>query len=241
MAADPKTITQLTERSGALVATDEMEVQISGETTTKKKALSAVRTFVIGSATIGGNAAGDIVTTNGTQTQSNKTLVSPVITTAATLPAATTIGTVTAAELLKLAGLLPTTAELNFVDGVTSAIQTQINALAALGSALTKTFTYGVIFTASGTTKEITESTILTAIAVGTNYIVNPATIILNTFLVSSGTHTQMDASTTVTNEFTTLNDELGYHLEKLKIGGITNASQYQVTITFMLSLKAGV
>ena len=36
--------------------------------------------------------------------------------------------TATAAELNKLDGLLPTTTELNFVDGVTSAIQTQLNA-----------------------------------------------------------------------------------------------------------------
>jgi len=79
--ATPKTITQLTERSGAIQATDEIAIQVSGETTVKKKAASAITTLVIGTAAIGGNAAGDILTTNGTQTQTNKTMTSPRINT----------------------------------------------------------------------------------------------------------------------------------------------------------------
>jgi len=52
--ATPKTITQLTERSGDLALTDEIEVQVSGATSTVKKALSYIKKLVIGTATIGG-------------------------------------------------------------------------------------------------------------------------------------------------------------------------------------------
>jgi hypothetical protein len=80
---------------------------------------------------------GDIVGTTQTQTLTNKSLTSPTITgsgaitaaslsltTSATLPAATTIGSVSATEL-------------GYVDGVTSAIQTQLDGKQALDSDLT--------------------------------------------------------------------------------------------------------
>jgi len=234
--ADPKTITQLTERSGALVATDEIEVQISGEATTKKKALSAVKTLVIGSATIGGNAAGDIVTTNGTQTLSNKTLTSPTINTACTLPAATTIGTVTAAEILKLAGLTPSTAELNYVDGVTSAIQTQFTDLAtAMGLITNRVFCYGVTFVAAGTSAdEITQATIMTGAGVPSGYIINPISVMVQMSTVSGNKHTKIDEVTAaVTWDITT--DGSGTHLVKIK-PALVNGTTYNIAVTFRVS-----
>lgn len=231
--ADPKTITQLTERSGALQATDEIEVQVSGETTTKKKALSAVKTLVIGSATIGGNAAGDIVTTNGTQTLTNKTLTSPTVGTACTLPAATTIGTVTAAEILKLAGLTPSTAELNYVDGVTSPIQTQINDITV---AITeRVYSYGVTFVAAGTSAdEITQATIMTGAGVPSGYIINPIYVMVQMSTVSGNKHTKIDEVTApVAWEITT--DGSGTHLVKIK-PTLVNGTTYNIAVTFRVT-----
>ena len=48
----------------------------------------------------------------------------------------TLVGPVTAAEVAVLDGLTATTTELNYVDGVTSAIQTQLNTLTTSVSAV---------------------------------------------------------------------------------------------------------
>lgn len=61
------------------------------------------------------------VTLTGTQTLTNKTLTAPVITGTIALPATTSIGNVSATEI-------------GYVDGVTSAIQTQLNAKAPTSS-----------------------------------------------------------------------------------------------------------
>jgi hypothetical protein len=243
--ATPKTINQLTERSGALQATDEIEVQVSGETKTKKKALSAVKTLVIGSATVGGNAAGDIVTTNGTQTLTNKTLTSPTVGTACTLPAATTIGTVAAAEILKLAGLTPTTTELNYVDGVTSSIQTQLNTLAALiPSYTTQVRNYGLTFTASGSDRTLSQHDIMDALGLDkANYVIDPTSMHGTLASVSGGTYTVIDDSaTSPPNEavaWTTARPSgQNLQLNELKISGLTNGVQYNVAFSFTLSNK---
>jgi hypothetical protein len=52
----------------------------------------------------------------------------------------TLVGSVTAAEIAKLDGLTASTAELNRVDGVTSNIQTQLNAKAALAGSSGQAF-----------------------------------------------------------------------------------------------------
>jgi len=91
-----------------------------------------------------------VATLTGSQTLTNKTLTSPVISSISntgTLTLPTSTGTValtsdislstlsvtsTAAELNILDGVTATTTELNYVDGVTSAIQTQLDAKLAL-------------------------------------------------------------------------------------------------------------
>jgi len=77
--ATPKTITQLTERSGDLALTDEIEVQVSGATSTVKKALSYIKKLVIGTATIGGSATTDIPTLASVGTFTNKRHTNPKI------------------------------------------------------------------------------------------------------------------------------------------------------------------
>jgi microcystin-dependent protein len=86
----------------------------------------------------------DFVTVTGTETLTNKTLTSPVITGgtvnggAALTVDSTELNTLdgitsSAAELNILDGATLTTTELNYVDGVTSAIQTQLNANTPVG------------------------------------------------------------------------------------------------------------
>jgi len=229
------TINGLTNRA-TLATTDEFEVQVSGETSTKKALLSVLKTLFFGTAVIGGNAAGDIITTNGTQTLTNKTLTSPTIGTAATLPAATTIGTVTAAELLKLAGLTPSTAELNYVDGVTSAIQTQLDTIAATaGGIVDRTYCYGATEQNSGTSRSITEATILTACGVSSAYRMNPTTLSIQVYEVVTGTYTQLDVSAGCGIRYRNVNDAYGLHVATVDITGLTNLSYYNVVITFKI------
>lgn len=61
-------------------------------------------------------------------------IASPTFTGNVVLPGSTTIGTITSNELDVLDGITASTAELNYVDGVTSAIQTQIDAKAPIAN-----------------------------------------------------------------------------------------------------------
>jgi hypothetical protein len=55
----------------------------------------------------------------------------------------TLLGGVSNAELSVLSGLTATTAELNYVDGVTSAIQPQLDAAATTGKAIAMAIVFG--------------------------------------------------------------------------------------------------
>jgi len=55
----------------------------------------------------------------------------------------TLLGGVTTAQFSVLNGLTATTAELNYVDGVTSAIQPQLNAAATTGKAIAMAIVFG--------------------------------------------------------------------------------------------------
>ena len=87
----------------------------------KKFTWSSLKSWLFGTAVIGGNNAGDILTTNGQQTVSGKRLNNPAIN-------SNTGINVTSAELDKLAGLSTTATELGYVNGVTAGIQGQFTA-----------------------------------------------------------------------------------------------------------------
>ena len=227
-----------------VAAGDKIPITDITDSTDKHVTPALLAAFTLDGKTIGDGTAGAIATIDANQTFTNKRLNNPGINSATAITATSAeinklAGvTATTAEINKLAGLTPTTAELNYVDGVTAPIQTQIN---SIGSVLTKTFTYGVIFTASGTSKEITEATILTALAVGSNYVIDPSSVMLNVFSVTGGTHSQLDSGAGAQIEFIDITDADGFHIEKLKIGGITNGAQYQITMTCKVIQKAGV
>lgn len=175
--------------------------------------------FVLGGKEIGGNAAGDILTTNGAQTLTNKTINAPVINGAA-LPSAT------GAELQHCAGVtsaiqtqldakaptasptftgtvvLPSTTsignvsatELERLDGVTSPIQPQLNALSAqIPSPTGRVSTYSLTFVtgAGETTKQISQATLIAPEVVG-NYGIDPASIVVSLFVSDGGNKRSM-------------------------------------------------
>lgn len=74
---------------------------------------------------------GDLVGTSSTQTLSNKTLASPTVTGTATVASLTATGTVTLPSTTSIGDVSAT--ELSYVNGVTSAIQTQLDALSSSG------------------------------------------------------------------------------------------------------------
>lgn len=84
---------------------------------------------------------GSVVGTTDTQTLSNKTLSSPTATGTTTVSALTATGTVTLPTATAIGNVSST--ELGYLDGVTSAIQTQLNAKAPLAN---PTFTANVYF-----------------------------------------------------------------------------------------------
>ena len=146
-------ISQLT-AAASVSGTQEFEINDSG--TSKKVTGSQIKTFVKDAL-----APSDIVGVTASVAEINKL----------------TGATLTTAELNKLAGLTATTAELNvlagivatltaaelsYVDGVTSAIQTQLNSKAALASpALTGTPTAPTAAVATNTTQLATTAFVL--------------------------------------------------------------------------------
>lgn len=91
----------------------------------------------------------------------------------------TLVGSVTAAEVAVLDGLTATTAELNYVDGVTSAIQTQLNTLTTSVSAVAAVPT-GAIILWSGAANAIPSGYVLCD---GTNSTPN----LQNRFVIGAG------------------------------------------------------
>ena len=124
----------LTSDSGTIaIDLDSETLTVAGGTGIDSSATSNTVTLAIDST---------VVTLAGSQTLTNKTLTSPTLNTP-TIGTSFTIGsaTITEAELEVLAGATLTTTELNFVDGVTSAIQTQLDAKAPIA---TPTFTTSI-------------------------------------------------------------------------------------------------
>ena len=149
-----KKITELDTLTYATAAPGDLFVieDIDGSET---KAITAenLGKYVLGNRTIGGTTAGDIVTIDGTQTLKNKTITSPKLNEdVAVTSSATEVNVLdgidaalTAADLSLLKGLAAaglTNAELGYVNGVTSGIQAQLNALWTVAGTTARTFTY---------------------------------------------------------------------------------------------------
>lgn len=192
----------------------------------RKAVLSDIKKYVLGDKTVGGTSAGDILDNNSAQTATNKTFTSPTIGTSVALPATITIGGT---------ALTPSIAELNFVDGVTSAIQTQLNALAAQIPTPTKrVWPYGIKFTASGANITITAATLLTATGL-TGYLVNPQGIEIQLYSVSGGLYTKLSVAATYSIDVTCTTGAGVERVSEIKVSGITNAVDYMISVQFTL------
>ena len=203
----------------------------------RKVVLSDIKNYVLAGKTVGGEGPGDIVDRDSAQRLTQKTLTSPTINTpvintpaisAATLtgttvlPATTSIGTVSATEI-------------GHLDGVTRAIQTQLNELAAQISTPTKrVWPYGIKFTASGTSKTITAATLLAATGL-TGYLVNPQGIEIQLYSVSGGTYTKLSVAATYSIDVTTTTSAGVERVSEIKVSGITNAVDYMISVQFTL------
>jgi len=204
----------------------------------RKTLLSTIKAFILGGKTVGGNDPGDIVDRDSAQTLDNKTLTSPTINTpiiatpaisAATLtgttvlPATTSIGTVDATEI-------------SYLNGVTSGIQAQLNALSAIiGEISARVFCYGVTFVAAGSSADvITAATILTGAGVPSGYIISPTTVMVQMSTVSGGTFTKIDEVTApVVWESST--DGHGTYLTKVK-PSLVNGTTYNISVHFKVT-----
>jgi len=158
----------------------------SAPTTVLRISWANLKKWILGNRTIGGTAAGDIVTTNASQTQTNKRMDNPAIN------SANPTG-VTSEDLDKVSDLQEVVrADFLALAGTTGALQPQIDAVVADAAAIQTyldgdltdliqdiqnaidvtplTYTLEIGIGAGVTSYEITEATILTALglAVGT-------------------------------------------------------------------------
>lgn len=146
--------------------TDKLHV---GQTSADKSiTLPQAKKYVLENKSIGGNAAGDIVTIDGTQTLNNKRInglklnsATAITTDSAEINLLDGL-TAQASQLNILDGATVTTAEVNRLSGVTSAIQPQINVkLTKYSLSQYIPYTYRLSIT-DVTSKQIDAATILT-------------------------------------------------------------------------------
>ena len=187
--ATPKTITQLTERSGDVALTDVIEVQVAGATSTVKKALSHIKKLVIGTATIGGSATTDIPTLASTGTFTNKRFTNPLINSATPVTIygewinnwMNTLQTYNSAnDLIRLAGVTsPVQAQLTANSAAAAAAQASADAVDQRVDDLAwaQRYDYNVSAGAGASTLEISDTTILTGMGL-TGYIEHLTTIV---------------------------------------------------------------
>jgi hypothetical protein len=195
--------------------------------------------FVLENRTIGGTTAGDIVTIDGTQTLTGKTMTSPKLNEdVAVTSSATEVNVLdgidaalTAADLSLLKGLAAaglTNAELGCVNGVTSAIQTQLNAINTLIALTSKTYTYRVEWADNaGATKTIEAATIIAACGVPSGYGIDHTSIIPALYYLDGTTYTSIALAD---SEIKVTRQNIGggvYGLDDIAIGGLDAGGTY--------------
>jgi hypothetical protein len=193
------------------------------QTTSKKVAASVLQTYVLDGVTIGDTTSTSITTNNGTQTMTNKRLTSPKINENVAL-------TATATELNKMDGVTASTAEINCIDGVTSNLQTQLNAIESPAAQAYIAYQYESTWVQSGTTKDITESTILTALGNPGGKVLSP-TVDIILWTITTGTYTK-DASGSAKYVIGSTGVN---HLSEINLTGLTNGVNYAIVVTFRL------
>ena len=239
-----KKITELDTLTYATAAPGDLFVieDIDGAET---KAITAenLAKYALGNRTIGGTNAGDIVTIDGTQTLTNKTITSPSVNGGAALTVTSDELnlldglTAEASELNILDGATLSTAELNCLEGVTSGIQAQLNALWTVAGTTARTFTYSEEWNNNASaTKTITQATINTACSIPSGYYVDHTSLQCALYAREGDEYSLVVFSGGPTFKFTRTNVGGGVQgLNSIVLGGLTNDSttDYLFNCTF--------
>lgn len=216
---------------------------------------TVVKAYVLGGASIGGNSAGDILTTNGAQIVTGKRLNSPTINSDVAITATgadlNAVSGITASRLLvsdgsgRVSASAVTATEAGRLSGVTSAIQTQINDLSAsIVSADYRPHLYRLEWSngAGVTTKSITQATILTALGLsGTAWVIDHTSLNAMLTLENAGTYAPVllnGGSEAI--EWTTQTIDLQKQLDQINISGMSAEKTYAISVMLMVVAKAG-
>lgn len=234
--ATPKTITQLTERSGDLALTDEIEVQVAGATSTVKKALSYIKKLVIGTATIGGSATTDIPTLASVGTFTNKRLNSPLLNSVTPVTAygewlntwLTALQTYNSVnDLIRLAGV--TSSIQDQLDVHTVDIASAENRIEDIES-LALRYDYTLTAGAGSSSIDISDTTILTSLGL-TGYIDHMTAII--SYYEDDGGKMIQQASSGIIVKYKTVG--MADYLDKVTFA-VTSGHSYSYYINFKLA-----
>ena len=233
-----KRITQLS----AITQCNQTDVLLVGQTSADKKITVAnLRLDLLQDRVAGGTNVIDITTNGATQTLTAKTLTSPKINSTTAVSATSQQinildgATLDVNQLNILDGATISTAQLNRLSGATSAIQTQLNTkLTALSQSNYPVFT-AVTFTASSTSKDISNSDVMTAIGISPlAWVVNANTLHVQTYQVTSGSLARTLVHPGI-GYTVAVNGTNGYKLDQIKLTDITNEKVYDVHLTFKL------
>jgi hypothetical protein len=202
--------------TGTVALTSDITVSASSTNTFSNKSISLTTNTVTGTIAEFNTALSDadFATLAGTETLTNKTLTLPKVNENVDL-------TATSTELNILDGATLSTTELNYVDGVTSAIQTQLNDKASSSDLTTHgnlTEAHGATGAVVGTTntqtltnKTLTSPTLTTPdLGVATATSVNGTTIPNTKTLVVTTDKLDVFAATTSAELRTVISDETG-------------------------------
>lgn len=152
------------------------DVLLVGQTSADKKiTLPQTAKYVLGNRTIAGTAATDIPTLGSTGTFTNKTYTSPKINSTASVGATSEQINVldgitsTTAQLNILHGATVTTAQINYLNTTTGNVQSQLNLkIPQYSTTYPISIPYTKTFTASGTSYNIADTTIITELGLST-------------------------------------------------------------------------
>jgi hypothetical protein len=221
-----KIISELDAHAG-IALTDVMEVQTPADTVTKKTTLTLIKALLFGGKTVGGTGAGDIMDIDSAQTATNKRFTSPKLNENVAITSLATDVNILAGAAA--AGVTPT--EFQYLNGVTSAIQTQINALTPATWVSSRPDIYYETWTNAGgvTTKTITGASIVTALLPAGYNIAVPCQIQL--YLLTTDEYT---VEATATYKITRATSPGATHLESIAITGMTAGLSYGIAVTFL-------
>jgi hypothetical protein len=241
-----KRITALTELAYAnMAAEDVVAIEDITAGNTMKAELADLKQYMLENKTIGGTTAGDIADISTAQTFTNKRLTSPLLNEAvAVTTTATEVNllhgyTGNTADLNVLAGVAAagvTPTEIGYLNGVTSAIQTQLGTIPAVDG---RTWTYGDGFTTSATSEVYAATDIITAVGLNSaNWIMDPTTVIIQVYDVGATYTYPPGGSVTFAMSLTTAGGQT--YVNNITLAGLTHGpNNYSFAITFKVVAKA--